>query len=132
MKFQSKNRKSREVEISLTSLIDLFLNILVFFLISTSFNKNQWIQLNLPETKAGQSPSQQDIFAIALDEQGEVYLNKIKTNKARLIEALKNEKQKNKPVILAADKNVSHGKVMNLLDEIKLLGLNNISVLSQD
>lgn len=132
MKFQTKTRKFRDVEISLTSLIDLFLNILVFFLISTSFNQNQWIQLNLPETKAGQSPSDQDVLAISLDESGDVYLNKQKISLPDLLSSLRLETKKNKPVILAADENISHGKVMNILDEIKIIGLNNISVLSQE
>ena len=132
MKFRQTSNKLRDVEISLTPLIDLFLNILVFFLISTSFSQNKWIQINLPKTESGEVSTENKILAIALDNNDGVFLNKEKISQDSLIETLKGQQDKAIPVILAADELAAHGKVMQILDQIKLAGLNNISVLSTE
>ncbi|MCI5071954.1 biopolymer transporter ExbD [bacterium] len=132
MKFRQTSNKLRDVEISLTPLIDLFLNILVFFLISTSFSQNKWIQINLPKTESGEVSTENKILAIALDNNNGVFLNKEKISQDSLIETLSRQQDKSIPVILAADELAAHGKVMQILDQIKLAGLNNISVLSTE
>lgn len=132
MRFRQRSNNLRDVEISLTPLIDLFLNILVFFLISTSFSQNKWIQINLPKTESGEVSTENKILAIALDKNNDIFLNKEKISQNLLIESLNNQQDKSIPVILAADEVAAHGKVMQILDQIKLAGLNNISVLSTE
>ncbi|HMQ10068.1 MAG TPA: biopolymer transporter ExbD [Oligoflexia bacterium] len=132
MRFRQRSNNLRDVEISLTPLIDLFLNILVFFLISTSFSQNKWIQINLPKTESGEVSTENKILAIALDKNNDVFLNKEKISQNLLIQTLKDQQDKSIPVILAADEVSAHGKVMQILDQIKLAGLNNISVLSTE
>ena len=55
MKLQRRSRE--EPEVNLTSLIDVVLLLLVFFMVSTSFVREAEIDLHLPEANAESQPA---------------------------------------------------------------------------
>jgi len=74
MKLQSRVREAPEV--NLTSLIDVVLLLLVFFMVSTSFVREAEINLRLPEAEsAAERESPADSLEIMITETGEYLVN---------------------------------------------------------
>jgi biopolymer transport protein ExbD len=87
MKLQ--NRAREELEISLTSLIDVVLVLLVFFMISTSFVSETEIHLRLPEAKADAPATTPESLEIMVTEKGAYLVNghPLVNNEARTLRA---------------------------------------------
>jgi biopolymer transport protein ExbD len=74
MKLQSRVREAPEV--NLTSLIDVVLLLLVFFMVSTSFVREAEINLRLPEAESASQPeSPAESLEIMITETGEYLVN---------------------------------------------------------
>ena len=50
-----------QVEVPLTSLIDMVFLLLIYFLLTTNFMVDEGIKVNLPEAKAAESPWQTNV-----------------------------------------------------------------------
>jgi biopolymer transport protein ExbD len=75
MKLQSRSKE--EPEVNLTSLIDVVLLLLVFFMVSTSFVREAEINLRLPEASASAEPSAAatETLEITISQTGEFTVN---------------------------------------------------------
>ncbi|CAK0772331.1 biopolymer transport protein ExbD [Gammaproteobacteria bacterium] len=60
--------------INLTSLIDVVFNLLLFFMVTTSFNRATEITLDLPTAESGQPPHEERTIEVTIDAQGHYYL----------------------------------------------------------
>ena len=117
----------------LTSLIDVVFLLLIFFMLTTTFvNLENRVEVNLPSGNfAAAGPSENIIVSIT--ENNIVYFNgkiidplKLTENVA---EALK--KQPERIVVLEADTNVLHGKVIRIMDLLKQGGAEKIAIATQ-
>ncbi len=127
-------RARAEPEVNLTSLIDVVLLLLIFFMVSTSFVKQSQISISLPEADSAsiveEFPEQLDIM---ITEQG-IYL----VNGRELInsrpETIRNALQKvsggntNLPLTISADANARHQHVVTAMDVAGKLGFVKISI----
>ena len=109
-----------ENQINILPMIDIIFAILSFLIVSTLYlSKVDTIPVELP--KASSSVSQDKKFiTISIDKIGNLYLNKKKI----LLEDLKINifnliNDDSKVVVLNADKNVSHGIVIKVLDSLR-------------
>ena len=73
MKFRSKQRE--ELELSLTPLVDVVLLLVVFFMLSTTFNKESAITVDLPEASPEVRDTQKKVLEITIDVRGDFYIN---------------------------------------------------------
>ena len=109
-----------ENQINILPMIDIIFAILSFLIVSTLYlSKVDTIPVELP--KASSSVSQDKKFiTISIDKLGNLFLNKKKI----LLEDLKISifsliNDNSKVVVLNADKNVSHGIVIKVLDSLR-------------
>ncbi len=129
-----RTRSREEPEINLTSLIDVVLLLLIFFMVSTSFVKQSQIAISLPEADSAsvveEPPERIDIM---ITETG-VYL----VNNRELInnrpETIRNALQKvsagdnSLPLTISADANAKHQHVVTAMDVAGRLGFTQISI----
>ena len=134
MNFRSKRRRTSSADISLTPLIDLFLNILVFFLISTSFSQDKVFFVDLPKAQQGEGQTQeQNQITVTLkpDETllwgNETMLFSDFVKKLKSFEGNKKEV----PVLLRADQSAKHGFVVKVLDVFKSEGYEKLGLATQ-
>lgn len=127
-------RPRAQVEVNLTSLIDVVLLLLIFFMVSTSFVKQSQITISLPEAESStvvpEAPEQIDIM---ISETG-VYM----VNGRELInnrpETIRNALQKvsngdnSLPLTISADANAKHQDVVTAMDVAGRLGFVQISI----
>lgn len=127
-----QRRSSGPLVLELTPLIDVVFLLLIFFLVATNFNDlDSGIKIDLP-TSTVKSEKPVDEIQIVVTKGREYYLvvkEKGKTNKKRL--SFKNlkkelkeslEKSKDKNVIISADKNVTHGVIVDVMTASKEAG----------
>ena len=66
---------SDEVEVNLTPLIDVVFLLLIFFMVTTTFDRDAKIKIHLPTTTNAVAEAQQDGLKIIVNSQGKYYVN---------------------------------------------------------
>lgn len=119
-------------QINLTPLIDVVLLLLVFFMLSTTFVFQPGIRVNLPRAvTAEQAPKRDLVLILARD--GRVYLNDRLVPFQELWGRLVNELkvQPEGYLVIRADKEVSHGRVVAVMDIAKQAGAQRLAIATQ-
>ena len=127
-------RPRTQPEVNLTSLIDVVLLLLIFFMVSTSFVKQSQIAIRLPEADSAaiveETPDQVDIM---ITESGTYLVNGRELINNRP-ETIRNALQKisggdhTLPLTISADANARHQHVVTAMDVAGRLGFVQISI----
>ena len=127
-------RPRTQPEVNLTSLIDVVLLLLIFFMVSTSFVKQSQITISLPEADSAaivdEVPEQIDIMIM---ETGTYLVNGRELINSRP-ETIRNAIQKvsggnySLPLTISADANARHQHVVTAMDVAGRLGFVQISI----
>ncbi|MFK8030520.1 MAG: ExbD/TolR family protein [Gammaproteobacteria bacterium] len=131
MKLQSGNRE--EPEVNLTSLIDVVLLLLVFFMVSTTFVKESEVKIRLPQAKADVPVSTSDVIEIAVSSTGSYTVNQqslVNSRADTLRRALRkvSEGDSSLPITIRADAEAKHQHVVTAMDVAGRLGFVNINI----
>ena len=127
-------RPRTQPEVNLTSLIDVVLLLLIFFMVSTSFVKQSQIAISLPQADSAavveDVPEQIDVM---ITETGTFLVNGRELINSR-VETIRNALQKvsggnnNLPLTISADANAKHQDVVTAMDVAGRLGFTRISI----
>jgi biopolymer transport protein ExbD len=123
-----RTKRDNEPELNLTPLIDVVFLLLIFFMVSTTFERESEITLELPEASGKVAESKHKVIEISIDSQGNYFINqrRIKdTDIATLKQALKivRGEEKEPKLIISADKMTPHQSVVRAMDAARQLGL---------
>ena len=123
-RFKRQRKKISMAEISLTPLIDTALTLLVIFMITTPMMNNV-IKVELPSSQVDEMDKQvQQETIVYIDKQQKLYLNGAAMTLQEIVKALQKMGQEKKIeiVFVKADQAVEYGKVIDLVDTIKMAG----------
>jgi biopolymer transport protein ExbD len=127
-------RPRAQVEVNLTSLIDVVLLLLIFFMVSTSFVKQSQITINLPAADSSTvAPETAEQIDIMISETGAYMINGRELINNRP-ETIRNALQKvsngdnSLPLTISADANAKHQDVVTAMDVAGRLGFVQISI----
>jgi biopolymer transport protein ExbD len=132
------SRRSEDPELNMTSLIDVVLLLVIFFMLSTTFVKEGRLRVELPEANATPAEAPLDPLVITITAQGGYRVNeRTLVNNAR--ETLRAALQKvagsetHRPVTIRADARATHQSVVTAMDVAAHLGFTqvNIATISQ-
>lgn len=131
MKFRGRTRD--EPEIILIPLIDILLMLLIFFMLSTTFDNTADLKVQLPEASAAKSEKEPDRLEVVIDAKGQFFLNHqqvISADVDRLVKAIRREvgDRKDMPAVIRADATASYQSVVTVLDALGQAGLTKISL----
>lgn len=134
---QLRTSKKEDPEISLTGLIDVVFLLLIFFMVSTTFEHQAVLKVDLPEAQNVSVPENQpDSFELVIDAKGQFYLNdrqlvdaKAATINAAFIEAAGDNRDI--PIILRADAETPHHFVVTAMDVTAQLGFTRLSIATE-
>ncbi|PLX69427.1 MAG: biopolymer transporter ExbD [Denitrovibrio sp.] len=121
MRFSKK--ETDNIEVNLTPLIDVVFLLLIFFMVSTTFIYSNSIDVNLPAAK-GDETSISESIRVVLTQAGAINIDGTSYEEKVVLDQL-TEMKKAKPestVIIEADKNVSHGRVVFIMDASRKAG----------
>ncbi len=115
-------------EINITPLTDVFLVLLVIFMVTTSVVANQSKNIDLPGAEV--SDSTPEGVTVTVDEQGTIFVNEDAVTQEELFPKLEAalENTRDKLVILRGDKQVLLGQAVNILDLAQQAGATGIAL----
>jgi biopolymer transport protein ExbD len=133
MKFR-RHRTEASLRLNLTPLIDTVFLLLIFFMMTTTFNRQSELQIQLPETESEQVSEQtEQPIRILINKKGEMAINSWETalvNDTLQTMTMALEKaagtQENPSLLISADANAPHQSVMRALEAAQTLGYNRI------
>ncbi|HIE53576.1 MAG TPA: biopolymer transporter ExbD [Chromatiaceae bacterium] len=118
-----------EATIDLTPLMDIVFIMLIFFIVSTSFIKESGVDINRPTANTAERKERGNIL-IAITANDEVWIDKrrvdIRAVRAN-VERLKAENPE-ASVVIQADKESKNGLLVEVMDQIRLAGITNVSI----
>jgi biopolymer transport protein ExbD len=117
---------------SQSSLTDIVLLLLIFFLLTSSFVTNFGIKVNIPKAESG-STTQNEFISVAITKDGEFYVDGDLTARGSLalqIRAARNNKQ-SQTIILRADKDAKVDDAVYVMNVGKALELNLVMATEQ-
>ena len=131
MKFQ--NRREEEVTIGLTPLIDVVFILLIFFMVTTTFDKSSELSIDLPSASGETSKAQEDTLSITIDAQGQFFINQVKVISSApdtVFRAIRKvlDGRRDVPVVIQADAKTPHHAVVTAMDTVGKLGLTRLSI----
>jgi biopolymer transport protein ExbD len=121
--------QQEETEINITPMLDVVFIMLIFFIVTTSFIKETGIDPDRPEAETAMVQPRGNIL-IAISEAGDIWMNKGKIEMVQvrqLVEQAKAESPEASVVIIADEKSAT-GILIDLMDQIRLGGVTNVSV----
>ena len=125
---------SDDVEVSLTPLIDVVFLLLIFFMITTTFDRDAKIKIALPTTESAAPVAEPNNLELLIDSQGRYYVdglevlnNKPDTLFKAMSQAL-DSRGDNPPLVISADANSNYQSVVTAMDIAGRLGLTNFSM----
>ena len=123
MSLQPRKRKRYGIQAPLTSLIDIVFLLLIYFLLTTNFLVDEGINIKLPQAKAAAPQIEQEI-TIYVDKNGKAFLRDKEIPLNLLFTELKNMigNQKDRLVIIKADRAVILNKAVKVMDLAKAAG----------
>lgn len=128
-------RRVKDPEVSLVSLIDVVLMLLIFFMLSTSFIHPSRIQIMLPKASATQSVPPNAPIVVTVTRTGRFLVNGralVNPSAATLRAALRKVAQGNqaKPILIRADARAATQKMVTVMDVAGRLGFTHIDILT--
>jgi biopolymer transport protein ExbD len=120
--------------VDLTSLIDVVFLLLIFFMVSTTFERQAILEVNLPEASAVEDLTEiPESLELVIDENGQIYLNdqRLVDSDERTIRAAMEQAagdNRDIPLILRADRLTPHHHVVTAMDVAAQMGFSNLSI----
>ncbi|MBT8136339.1 MAG: biopolymer transporter ExbD [Gammaproteobacteria bacterium] len=122
-----------ETEINITPMLDIVFIMLIFFIVSTSFIKETGIEVLRPQAQTAQKKDRGNIL-IAISDTGQIWMHKKRvdlTEVRGMVESARKETPESSAIIVA-DVEAQTGLLIDLMDQVRLGGVGNISVAAQE
>ncbi len=129
-----KRQKLDDVGVNLTPLIDVVFLLLIFFMVSTTFTKENRLSLELPEASGEQLvEAQTELLEIVINAQGHYTINKQSLTAPTLANLKTVIKELSKgdtsvPIVITADAKATHQAVIRAMDAAGQLGFASLSL----
>ena len=134
MKFsQDALIEEETLDINLTPLIDIVFLLLIFFMVSTTFDTSAGISVSLPSAATSELQDRKEPLTIAISADNTLYLDE-KPVTLEEVSAFFSEHARtgtNIKLIVRADKSADHGTVVAVMDRAKEAGINKLAVAAE-
>lgn len=131
LRFKSKRRDP--VRVDVTPLIDIVFQLVLFFMVSTTFVTSPGIKVNLPRSSAETLLQEQEDLHIWMTDAGAVFVDK-KSVDFDALETILSSRAVQDPstlVIIEADTEVEHGRVVGVMDLARSVGLERLAIATE-
>ena len=139
MRLFEMSQRHRTPQIRMINLVDVLLNLLIFFIASTTFRMSQKdqtaVKVALPEARTAEAVGKEklDHLKITVTPDGKIFLAEKQIGLVNLEQSLRDAKAKAPDLTmeLNADKNVSYGTVVSVVDAARAAGIRNITAFTK-
>jgi biopolymer transport protein ExbD len=130
-------QRREDVDLNITPLIDVVFLLLIFFMVSTTFERESEISITLPEASEEYAETKLDTVEVAIDAEQRIYVNEqllVNTQTSTIREALRDAMydMEEPPVVISADAKATHQLVVRVMDAARQLDLVKITFATQE
>lgn len=123
-----RHSKKEAPEVNITPLIDVVFLLLIFFMVSTTFQREAELSIELPEASSQAQPTEDQRIEVAIDASGRYFVDGrplINRQPETIRKALQqaSEGRDSVPLVISADANTPHQAVVTVMDAARRLGL---------
>jgi len=123
-----KPNSPEEVDLNITPLIDVVFLLLIFFMVSTTFDHESEVNITLPQASKEIAQAKPDAINVAIDGESRIFINKqelVNSQISTIKEALYDISAEldDAPIIISADEETPYQVVIRTMDAARQLGL---------
>ena len=125
------NNKEQALNVEITPLIDIVFLLVIFFVVTSKIEKNQYLTLDLPSTESFSSSSINADRNIILLDTGILIVNNQEFNISKIEEVIigiKASFDTSETIILSIESKAFHEWVITLMDELQSAGFQNLQI----
>jgi len=117
-----------ELNLDITPLIDVVFLLLIFFMVSTTFDHESEVNITLPKASKEISQARPDAINVAIDAQSRIFVNEKELLNSQILtikEALYDiaADLEDAPIIISADEETPYQIIIRTMDAARQLGL---------
>jgi len=113
--------------INIAPLIDVIFQLLIFFMLSSSFTFQSGITVKLPKTITS-DVVQEENYVITITSENIIYFNSQVITLKELESLLSKTSKKQTPILIKADRRASVGRIVDVWDLCRALGIERINI----
>jgi biopolymer transport protein ExbD len=125
------NNKERALNVEITPLIDIVFLLVIFFVVTSKIETNQYLSLDLPSTESFSSSLINGDRNIILLDTGILVVNNQEFNISKIEEviiAIKASFDTSETIVLSIENKAFHEWVITLMDELQSAGFQNLQI----
>jgi biopolymer transport protein ExbD len=131
MKLYDEDRE--EPEINLTSLIDVVFLLLIFFMVSTTFERHSLLRLDLPEAATAETETVPNVIELVITDDGRMFIgdSMLADDRRATVQAAIVERFADNPdatLVIRADAEAPHRLVVRALDAAAAEGIRRLTI----
>ncbi len=130
MNFKKNLKLKKSFEINLTPLIDVIFQLLIFFMLSSNFTQPSAINVKLPKASTADHVKEETITIVVTSE-NVIYWNDQVTTIEELRGLLSKKKNRSTPIFIKADRRSSVGRIVDIWDLGRSLGVERINIATE-
>ncbi len=128
----SRRRHNGIPSIDLSPMLDVIFQLILFFLVSTTFASLPGLKMNLPQSSTSVATDVRGV-TISVEENGSIWFNEKSVTLETLGECFKDVElgtftKETYPISVSADDNVTNGTIVKIFDAIRLSGFSSVSL----
>lgn len=126
------NRHSEAAEVDMGPLIDMVFILLIFFVVTTNFNRQTGIDVSKPKAQSSKSQGQKTIL-IGISREGSIHMHGRQVTPERLNMLVGQEVSKNPEtsIVIVADQDAAIGKAVLVMDQCAMAGAEKVSIAAE-
>ncbi|MGR6838526.1 ExbD/TolR family protein [Aliivibrio wodanis] len=121
-------------QVDLTPLIDVVFILLIFFILSANFQKESSIMVDRPSASSSTVKEESKTLTVSVDSNKQIWFKDSVVNLTQLQFQMKSVVSKKEKIntIINADKSVDTGTLVQIIDAIRLSGISNVAIATQE
>ncbi|NQZ50611.1 MAG: biopolymer transporter ExbD [Moritella sp.] len=127
MRTRFSRNNSDALTVDLTPMIDMVFILLIFFLVTASFNKMNAIDIQRPDGATNDMQGAVSLV-VSIDAENGVWIEGEPVDIRKLRSRVKTLSGAHTSVMLNADRSVNTGRLIEVLDQVRLAGVDNVAV----
>ncbi len=132
MRFREESKQNSSL-LDITPIVDTVFNLLIFFAVALNFISTPGIQVNLPKSTAKEIAQEKKDLRVVMTSSNQLYINEkpvdLKGLRTRFRKAAESDRETQ--ILIQADQQVAHGKVVEVMDIARSLGLRRLAIVTQ-
>jgi biopolymer transport protein ExbD len=119
----------QDADVNIAPLIDMVFILLIFFMVTTTFVKDNKLKIERPGAKTAETSDRKSL-RVAVSKRGEIYIDGKQVKEWMIQSKITEIKSKTdiESILVSADKHVETGMLVKVVDQCRLAGVTNVAV----